>query len=173
MHRSVQASLTNSHELSALCMGLLEQSLQGPARLSLEEDGMILWQAMLRHTSRLDAQLVQLAPVAINQLSSDPDSLLRCLQIVDSYVLLDGAQLYQARRAGRWRPLSYRAELTMNPFLRPSLRRLLAHTRTVWRPRRPRTSSRRFNRWPSTSALFPYLAGERPLSKLVRRARLV
>lgn len=64
------------------------------AKLHLEEDGLILWQSLVRNASVLEPQLIELASVAIGQLSSDPDSLSRSLAIVDSYALICGVELY-------------------------------------------------------------------------------
>lgn len=63
--------------------------------MHLEEDGLILWQSLVRNASVLEPQLIDLASVAIGQITSDPDSMGRSLAIVDSYALICGAELYQ------------------------------------------------------------------------------
>ncbi|KAL7414820.1 armadillo-type protein [Mrakia frigida] len=93
--KMVDAAKTEANRLCPLCVGLLGESLQGTAKLHLEEDGLILWQSLVRNASVLEPQLIELASVAIGQLSSDPDSLSRSLAIVDSYALICGVELYQ------------------------------------------------------------------------------
>jgi hypothetical protein len=95
--KMVNAAKTEANRLCPLCVGLLGESLQGKAKLQLEEDGLILWQSLVRNASVLEPQLIELASVAIGQITSDPDSMGRSLAIVDSYALICGAELYQVR----------------------------------------------------------------------------
>jgi hypothetical protein len=75
--------------------------LLGPqAKLQLDEDALVLWQALLRNASTLDPRLAALVPAAVEALANDRDMLNRTLGILDSYVLLDGPNVYEVRPPG-------------------------------------------------------------------------
>lgn len=67
------------------------------AKLHLEADGLVLWQALLYHTESLKPELADLLSVAIGLLASDPESMVTYLSIIDSYVLIDAPAVYRVR----------------------------------------------------------------------------
>jgi hypothetical protein len=101
-----QASQADSHHLGALCVQLINHSLEPASRLHLAEDARLIWVALLRNAaspSSLDPGIVQLAQAAISQLEEDRDSVDRCLEIVDGYVLIAGKEVYQVSPSSRRR----------------------------------------------------------------------
>ncbi|GAA5857039.1 hypothetical protein JCM8547_007927 [Rhodosporidiobolus lusitaniae] len=61
-----------------------------PSHIYLQEDGLELWQVLLRRSSSLSSEMLSLLPLLISLLASGTDVLPRCLAILESYLLLDG-----------------------------------------------------------------------------------
>ncbi|BGP28678.1 hypothetical protein JCM10296v2_000414 [Rhodotorula toruloides] len=62
-----------------------------PAHVYLNEDGLELWQILLRRSSSLSAEMLGLLPILVTLLGTGMDILPRCLLILESYLLLDAA----------------------------------------------------------------------------------
>ncbi|KAJ8297055.1 Importin-11 [Rhodotorula toruloides] len=60
-----------------------------PAHVYLNEDGLELWQILLRRSSSLSAEMLGLLPILVALLGTGMDILPRCLLILESYLLLD------------------------------------------------------------------------------------
>ncbi|BGP21505.1 hypothetical protein JCM10295v2_000380 [Rhodotorula toruloides] len=62
-----------------------------PAHVYLNEDGLELWQILLRRSFSLSAEMLGLLPILVTLLGTGMDILPRCLLILESYLLLDAA----------------------------------------------------------------------------------
>ncbi|CEQ38881.1 SPOSA6832_00361, partial [Sporobolomyces salmonicolor] len=62
-----------------------------PSHIYLQEDGLELWQVLLRRSTSLSLEMRGLLPLLISLLSYGTDVLPRCLAIFESYLLLDAA----------------------------------------------------------------------------------
>ncbi|GHJ86997.1 hypothetical protein NliqN6_3399 [Naganishia liquefaciens] len=86
-------------EILPLVVPLIEESLSSPAKEYFEADGLILWSTTLRHVANLNstggAGLLKLYPGLLTMLGQDMDNLQQSLQLVDSYMLLDGQSIVQ------------------------------------------------------------------------------
>ncbi|PRQ76874.1 Armadillo-type fold [Rhodotorula toruloides] len=60
-----------------------------PAHVYLNEDGLELWQILLRRSSSLSAEMLSLLPILVTLLGTGMDILPRCLLVLESYLLLD------------------------------------------------------------------------------------
>ncbi|GAA5889895.1 hypothetical protein JCM5296_003642 [Sporobolomyces johnsonii] len=60
-----------------------------PSHIYLQEDGLELWQVLLRRSTSLSPEMLGLLPLLISLLSYGTDVLPRCLAIFESYLLLD------------------------------------------------------------------------------------
>ncbi|GJN91530.1 hypothetical protein Rhopal_004553-T1 [Rhodotorula paludigena] len=60
-----------------------------PAHIYLQEDGLELWQVLLRRSASLSPEMLSLVPTLIAILDRATDVLPRCLAIFESYLLLD------------------------------------------------------------------------------------
>ncbi|KAI5451703.1 hypothetical protein NCC49_001352 [Naganishia albida] len=82
-----------------LVVPLIEESLSSPAKEHFEADGLILWSTTLRNVPNLQdaggSNLLKLYPGLLTMLGQDMDNLQQSLQLVDSYLLLDGASVVQ------------------------------------------------------------------------------
>lgn len=67
--------------------------LHQPAHVYLQEDGLELWQILLKRSSTLSPEMAGLLPLLVALLSAGTDVLPRCLKILESYLLLDAAQV--------------------------------------------------------------------------------
>ncbi|GAA5866359.1 hypothetical protein JCM3774_006631 [Rhodotorula dairenensis] len=98
--------------LTKLCeaLGELSQPLQpqicpiirssvdptNPSCIYLQEDGLELWQVLLRRSSSLSTEMLALLPLLITLLAHGTDILPRCLSIFESYLLLDSPSVVSA-----------------------------------------------------------------------------
>ncbi|GAA6036573.1 hypothetical protein JCM8097_001232 [Rhodosporidiobolus ruineniae] len=64
-----------------------------PSHIYLQEDGLELWQVLLRRSSSLTPDMLNLLPLLVSLIGGGTDVLPRCLTILESYLLLDGAQV--------------------------------------------------------------------------------
>lgn len=55
----------------------------------LQEDGLELWQVLLRRSTALSSEMLAILPLLISLLAHGTDILPRCLAIFESYLLLD------------------------------------------------------------------------------------
>ncbi|POY71320.1 hypothetical protein BMF94_5632 [Rhodotorula taiwanensis] len=60
-----------------------------PSYVFLQEDGLELWQVLLRRSSNLSEEMLGLLPLLISLLATGTDILPRCLAIFESYLLLN------------------------------------------------------------------------------------
>jgi hypothetical protein len=72
-------------------------SVMQPAHVYLNEDGLELWQILLRRSSSLSTEMLGLLPVLVTILGTGMDILPRCLLILESYLLLDAATVLSVR----------------------------------------------------------------------------
>ncbi|KAL0949404.1 hypothetical protein HGRIS_009466 [Hohenbuehelia grisea] len=89
-----------SAALSPIVVPLLRESLSPGAISHLDEDALILWLESLRHTTTIRSvsgspALIDLFPMAMNMLGSNMDLLGQTLDIVLSYLFVDGAGILQ------------------------------------------------------------------------------
>ncbi|KAI0750869.1 ARM repeat-containing protein [Daedaleopsis nitida] len=96
----VEAAKENANSLVALVVPLVRESLSSPALLHLDVDAFTLWQAALRNTDTIAGMngapgLVELLPLAIEQLSSNLELLGTIVHIHESYFLLDAQSVLQ------------------------------------------------------------------------------
>ncbi|KAJ9092442.1 hypothetical protein QFC21_006824 [Naganishia friedmannii] len=93
-----------TNNILALVVPLIEESLSSPAKEHFEADGLILWSTTLRNVPDLHAaggaSLLNLYPGLLAMLGQDMDNLQQNLQLVDSYLLLDGANIVQTVGSG-------------------------------------------------------------------------
>ncbi|GAA5826975.1 hypothetical protein JCM11251_002187 [Rhodosporidiobolus azoricus] len=61
-----------------------------PSHIYLQEDGLELWQVLLRRSQSLSPDMLNLLPLLISLIAAGTDVLPRCLAILESYLLLDG-----------------------------------------------------------------------------------
>ena len=66
-----------------------------PGQAFLQEDGIELWMAVMRHSTAMDASLAQLIPFSVVLLRAGTDMLPNVLRLVESYALLDSATFLQ------------------------------------------------------------------------------
>ncbi|GAA6004411.1 hypothetical protein JCM10207_000715 [Rhodosporidiobolus poonsookiae] len=66
-----------------------------PSHVYLQEDGLELWQVLLRRSTALSPEMLGLLPLLVSLLASGTDVLPRCLAIFESYLLLDGPGVMQ------------------------------------------------------------------------------
>ncbi|KAL8284260.1 hypothetical protein RQP46_005009 [Phenoliferia psychrophenolica] len=66
-----------------------------PAHVYLQEDGLELWQVLLRRSDSLSQEMLSLLPLLLSLLSSGTDVLPRVLRILESYLLLDASRVLQ------------------------------------------------------------------------------
>ncbi|KAJ3559178.1 hypothetical protein NM688_g492 [Phlebia brevispora] len=103
MTKLVEASKEQSVTLSRYVVALVRESFTPAAAAQLDEDGLILWRAALRHTTTLDGVggdpgLGVLTNLALELLEKNLDLLGKIVGIVKSYVLLDASRLLQDQR---------------------------------------------------------------------------
>ncbi|GAA5972295.1 hypothetical protein JCM11641_002396 [Rhodosporidiobolus odoratus] len=67
-----------------------------PSHIYLQEDGLELWQVLLRRSTSLSPEMLSLLPLLITLLANGTDVLPRCLAILESYLLLDGPRIVSA-----------------------------------------------------------------------------
>ncbi|GAA5991993.1 hypothetical protein JCM10908_000686 [Rhodotorula pacifica] len=67
-----------------------------PSYIYLQEDALELWQALLRRSSTLSAEMLSLLPLLVTLLAHGTDILPRCLAIFESYLLLDSTTVVSA-----------------------------------------------------------------------------
>ncbi|GAA6061030.1 hypothetical protein JCM10212_004604 [Sporobolomyces blumeae] len=66
-----------------------------PSHVYLQEDGLELWQVLLRRTSAITPDLAALVPLLMNLIVEGLDVLPRCLSIFESYLLLDAPRVLE------------------------------------------------------------------------------
>ncbi|TNY19776.1 armadillo-type protein [Rhodotorula diobovata] len=66
-----------------------------PSHVYLQEDGLELWQVLLRRSSVLSPEMLQLVPALVSLLANGTDALPRCLAIFESYLLLDAPRVLE------------------------------------------------------------------------------
>ncbi|KAI5481425.1 hypothetical protein MNV49_004181 [Pseudohyphozyma bogoriensis] len=66
-----------------------------PSHVYLEEDGLELWQILMRRSSVITPEMYSLLPLLVSLLSRGTDTLPRVLKILESYLLLDGPRVLQ------------------------------------------------------------------------------
>ncbi|KAF7790859.1 hypothetical protein EIP86_001817 [Pleurotus ostreatoroseus] len=103
MTKLVEASKEQSTILSRYIVALVQESFTPAATAQLDEDGLILWRAALRHTTTLDGigsdpGLGTLTPLALRLLETNLDLLGKVVGIVKSYVVLDAPRLLQDKQ---------------------------------------------------------------------------
>lgn len=69
--------------------------LTSEAHVYLLEDGLDLWHALLKRSSMLSNEMMALLPVLVQHLAAGTDVLPRCLQILESYLLIDAPAVLQ------------------------------------------------------------------------------
>ncbi|KAI0722911.1 ARM repeat-containing protein [Earliella scabrosa] len=96
----VESAKENATSLSALVVPLVRECFNSPAQLHLEQDAFILWQSALRNTNTIVGingapGLVDLLPLAVQQLSTNLELLGTIVRIHESYFLLDAPRVLQ------------------------------------------------------------------------------
>lgn len=56
-----------------------------------------MWQVLLRRSSVLSPEMLQLVPALVSLLANGTDALPRCLAIFESYLLLDAPRVLEVR----------------------------------------------------------------------------
>jgi hypothetical protein len=72
--------------------------LSQPSYIYLQEDGLELWQVLLRRSTSLSPEMLSLLPLLVSLLANGTDILPRCLAIFESYLLLDSPSVVSVRR---------------------------------------------------------------------------
>ncbi|GAA6025975.1 hypothetical protein JCM11491_006406 [Sporobolomyces phaffii] len=67
-----------------------------PSHVYLQEDGLELWQVLLRRVSTLSPEMLGLLPALVGLIAQGTDVLPRCLSIFESYLLLDSQTVIEA-----------------------------------------------------------------------------
>ncbi|BGP52842.1 hypothetical protein JCM8202v2_000399 [Rhodotorula sphaerocarpa] len=67
-----------------------------PSYVYLQEDGLELWQVLLRRSTALSSEMLAILPLLISLLAHGTDILPRCLAIFESYLLLDTPSVVSA-----------------------------------------------------------------------------
>ncbi|TKA55315.1 hypothetical protein B0A53_02239 [Rhodotorula sp. CCFEE 5036] len=67
-----------------------------PSYIYLQEDGLELWQVLLRRSTSLSPEMLSLLPLLVSLLANGTDILPRCLAIFESYLLLDSPSVVSA-----------------------------------------------------------------------------
>ncbi|KZT19271.1 ARM repeat-containing protein [Neolentinus lepideus HHB14362 ss-1] len=94
------SSKEHSRPLINLIVPLIQECFTDAARLQLDHDALLLWQAALRNVVSLDSidgtrSLVELLPLAIRLQSDDMDVVGDVIGIVESYLILDAPRVLQ------------------------------------------------------------------------------
>ncbi|GAA5932542.1 hypothetical protein JCM3775_005950 [Rhodotorula graminis] len=86
-----------SQGLHAQACPIIQLSIdpQQPSHVYLQEDGLELWQVLLRRSSVLSSDMLRLVPALVALLASGTDALPRCLAIFESYLLLDAPKVLE------------------------------------------------------------------------------
>ncbi|GAA6047821.1 hypothetical protein JCM3770_004659 [Rhodotorula araucariae] len=66
-----------------------------PSHIYLQEDGLELWQVLLRRSSTLSSEMLQLLPALVALVANGTEALPRCLAIFESYLLLDAPRVLE------------------------------------------------------------------------------
>ncbi|KAK0490845.1 armadillo-type protein [Armillaria novae-zelandiae] len=94
----VKALKGESTSLTHIIVPLVRESLQ--EAINLDEDGLVLWKAALHNTLTVQSVngapgLIEMVPDAIKLLATNLDLLGKTIDIIESYMLLEGAQILQ------------------------------------------------------------------------------
>ncbi|KAK0230961.1 armadillo-type protein [Armillaria fumosa] len=94
----VKALKGESMSLTHIIVPLVRESLQ--EAINLDEDGLVLWKAALHNTLTVQSVngapgLIELVPDAIKLLATNLDLLGKTIDVIESYMLLEGAQILQ------------------------------------------------------------------------------
>ncbi|GAA5891120.1 hypothetical protein JCM6882_006430 [Rhodosporidiobolus microsporus] len=93
MTKLVEALDDQSQPLHPQACSIIQLSVDPslPSHIYLQEDGLELWQVLLRRSHSLSAEMLGLLPLLVSLIAAGTDVLPRCLAILESYLLLDGA----------------------------------------------------------------------------------
>ncbi|KAK0206374.1 armadillo-type protein [Desarmillaria ectypa] len=94
----INALKGDSTSLGHIIVPLVRESLK--EAINLDEDGLVLWKAALHNTLTVQSvnessALIELVPDAIKLLATNLDLLGKTIDIIESYMLLEGAQILQ------------------------------------------------------------------------------
>ncbi|BGP12651.1 hypothetical protein JCM10213v2_000568 [Rhodosporidiobolus nylandii] len=92
MTKLVEALDDQSQPLQPQACPIIQLSVDPskPSHVYLQEDGLELWQVLLRRSTSLSPEMLSLLPLLISLITEGTDVLPRCLAIFESYLLLDG-----------------------------------------------------------------------------------